>query len=350
MNETQKAPFYQRKWFAFLCLFFFPPAGIALLWIFHSDMKRHTKVILTIIGILWLIVLSVSKNTDSQSNLQETGQSQSETTISESNSSNNVEAETQEKQIESPLLSYEVKEGDLMNGPKTKAVGTYAYIEIPADVLDSITPEDISAFAEKRVSDSNYNYFSIVGDNGKGICFEGSQIYSASYGILADNNAVETKLGTWIYSVDSASYSFEKVKNADKKEAAAIKKKKKQAKEEAKRAEKLEQMLIFDNDKFHGTYVAIMNSIINANLNVDTHTILGEWTFVDFSDKDDGVLIGMTKVDVDGMAAKQDVVCVFQAKPDYSYICHYLYCTDLIIDDGFADEVMETFGMPTLNQ
>ncbi len=108
-----------------------------------------------------------------------------------------------------------------------------------------------------------------------------------------------------------------------------------------------QDMLKFDDEKYHSEYIAAMDTIIGRYANVDTHMFAEPWTFADFDGEDNGIVVGMTKVDVDGMVAKQDVFCVFETDPDYNTVCHYLYCTELLVDDGVASDLMRTFNMPT---
>lgn len=85
MNE--KTRFYQKKWFLWLCLIVFPPVGLILLWTVQKAMKKKTKVILSVVFALWLIILWGSTNggksdipTDTEKNVPQTEQ---EDTLSE---------------------------------------------------------------------------------------------------------------------------------------------------------------------------------------------------------------------------------------------------------------------------
>lgn len=63
MNEKKK--FYQKKWFLWLCLIVLPPVGIILLWTVHKTMKKKTKVILSVVFVLWFIILIGASNNSS---------------------------------------------------------------------------------------------------------------------------------------------------------------------------------------------------------------------------------------------------------------------------------------------
>ncbi len=53
----EKSKFYAKKWFMWVMLILFAPVGIFLMWKFHPEMKKNTKIILTIVfAILFLII------------------------------------------------------------------------------------------------------------------------------------------------------------------------------------------------------------------------------------------------------------------------------------------------------
>lgn len=57
-NYDEKSMFYTRVWFMWIMLIFFAPVGIFLMWKFHPEMKKNTKIILTIVfAILFFFVI-----------------------------------------------------------------------------------------------------------------------------------------------------------------------------------------------------------------------------------------------------------------------------------------------------
>ena len=56
-NIAPKPPFWKRTWFITLTCIFFPPVGIALLWICRKPSKKKTRIILTAFLCLWTWVL-----------------------------------------------------------------------------------------------------------------------------------------------------------------------------------------------------------------------------------------------------------------------------------------------------
>ena len=74
--ENEKVKFYKKKWFMWVCLIVLPPVGIILLWAFHKEMKKVTRIILTIVFALWFVILIVPGNSnDNPSNSEATTQS-----------------------------------------------------------------------------------------------------------------------------------------------------------------------------------------------------------------------------------------------------------------------------------
>lgn len=55
--QTEKKKFYQAKWFLWLWLILFPPVGIILLWVCHKEMKQVSRVILSVVFVIWFIIL-----------------------------------------------------------------------------------------------------------------------------------------------------------------------------------------------------------------------------------------------------------------------------------------------------
>lgn len=57
-NIKEKPKFYTEVWFMWVMLIFFSPVGIFLMWKFHDEIKKNTKIILSIIfAILFLFIV-----------------------------------------------------------------------------------------------------------------------------------------------------------------------------------------------------------------------------------------------------------------------------------------------------
>lgn len=58
--QTEKKKFYQTKWFLWLWLIVFPPIGIILLWTCHKQKKKESRIVLSVVFIIWFIILMVA--------------------------------------------------------------------------------------------------------------------------------------------------------------------------------------------------------------------------------------------------------------------------------------------------
>lgn len=86
------------------------------------------------------------------------------------------------------ILGHDVLTADVMNGPKTKAIGTYAYIEMNRSELDGLSDDQWVEIFD-AVDGMDYNYFSIVCEDGTGAVFPGCS-FMASVGEMDDNGAI----------------------------------------------------------------------------------------------------------------------------------------------------------------
>lgn len=86
------------------------------------------------------------------------------------------------------ILGHDIKTADVMNGPKTKAIGTYAYIEMDRSELDGLSDDQWVEIFE-TVDGMNYNYFSIICEDGTGAVFPGCS-FTASVGKMDDKGAI----------------------------------------------------------------------------------------------------------------------------------------------------------------
>ena len=66
-NETkydESGKFYTTAWFMWVMLIFFAPVGIFLMWKFHPEMKKNTKIILTIVFAILFLAIAFGENSD----------------------------------------------------------------------------------------------------------------------------------------------------------------------------------------------------------------------------------------------------------------------------------------------
>ena len=81
-DESNK--FYTKAWFMWVLLIFFSPVGIFLMWKFHPEMKKNTKIILTAVLAILFLIVAFGGNSD-------------ETTTSNGNSNTNTNTNTVSK-------------------------------------------------------------------------------------------------------------------------------------------------------------------------------------------------------------------------------------------------------------
>ena len=62
VNNVAKSKFYEQIWFMWVMLIFFAPVGIFFMWKFHPEMKKNTKVILTVVFAILFIILEILLN------------------------------------------------------------------------------------------------------------------------------------------------------------------------------------------------------------------------------------------------------------------------------------------------
>ena len=107
-----------------------------------------------------------------------------------------------------PLLNAQVITAPVKSGDNSKTLGTYAYISITKDILKTVTLEQFTEFAQTVVDNSGYNWFSIICEDGTGICFSGSDIYYPSYGKLDTDGAITDGYGDITWDFDTSSYTY----------------------------------------------------------------------------------------------------------------------------------------------
>lgn len=107
-----------------------------------------------------------------------------------------------------PLLNAQVVTAPVKSGDNSKTLGTYAYISISKAILKAVTLEQFTEFAQTVVDNSGYNWFSIICEDGTGICFSGSDIYYPSYGKLDTDGAITDGYGDITWDFDTNSYTY----------------------------------------------------------------------------------------------------------------------------------------------
>lgn len=86
------------------------------------------------------------------------------------------------------ILGHDVHTADVMNGPKTKAIGTWAYIEMDRAEFDGLSDEQWMLIFD-AVDGLDYNWFSILCGDGTGATFPGCS-FMATVGKVDDDGAI----------------------------------------------------------------------------------------------------------------------------------------------------------------
>lgn len=68
VNNVAKSKFYEQTWFMWVMLIFFAPVGIFFMWKFHPEMKKNTKIILTIVFAILFIIIMASSGSETDDN------------------------------------------------------------------------------------------------------------------------------------------------------------------------------------------------------------------------------------------------------------------------------------------
>lgn len=131
-----------------------------------------------------------------------------ESTISSNNNSAEELYDTDTTEAGERLMNATVFKADVYNGIKTEVIGERAYIIFPKEFLRNITEKDYSEFINSNVKGKNYNWFSIICDDGTGIHFASSFSDLGTYGKLNNEGGITDALG-FIYENKSGGYTYE---------------------------------------------------------------------------------------------------------------------------------------------
>lgn len=76
-DESSK--FYTKAWFMWVMLIIFAPVGIFLMWKFHPEMKKNTKIILTVVFAILFLAIAFGGNSDETTTNNDSSNSNSNT-------------------------------------------------------------------------------------------------------------------------------------------------------------------------------------------------------------------------------------------------------------------------------
>lgn len=109
--------------------------------------------------------------------------------------STHAEPVQEEPAVENPLIDCTIFTSDVYNGFKTEVIGKRAYIIVTKAVLSSVTSEQFTEFTESSVGDSGCDWFSVICDDGTGLCFAGSYSAFAEYGKIDSEGVITEVVG-----------------------------------------------------------------------------------------------------------------------------------------------------------
>lgn len=102
------------------------------------------------------------------------------------------------------LINLEIKTADILNGSGNTSIGTRAYVNTSKSSLRSATEEQFAEFAREKVEGADYNWFSIICEDGTGIVFSGCIIEICEYGKINDNGTIDELVGHIKVSADGS--------------------------------------------------------------------------------------------------------------------------------------------------
>ncbi len=97
INTDKKQPFYKKMWFLVLLFIILPPIGIIFMWATKKDWTKKTKIILTIILLIWTVVtLSIGNSDNSSPSISDEHSTESEVIITETTTKKRIDTNIQE--------------------------------------------------------------------------------------------------------------------------------------------------------------------------------------------------------------------------------------------------------------
>lgn len=106
------------------------------------------------------------------------------------------------------LLAANVHVNDVMNGTKTEKIGQRAHINMRKSDATAASMEEFTAFVQEKVRDSGYNWWSILFEDGTGICFPASSSSAASYGEVDEEGCITQVEGDIFLASGTKGYTY----------------------------------------------------------------------------------------------------------------------------------------------
>lgn len=132
--EKEKQKIYKTKWFLWLWLIIFSPVGIILLWTCHNEMKKKSKIILSVVFAIWFAIICIGANGGSSTTPTSTLATQTH-------------------------LYDKAEIKDVVNGSRTEKIGEYSIIKVSSA---DVTEESLTDWYFNYVIKNNYNWCMIL--------------------------------------------------------------------------------------------------------------------------------------------------------------------------------------------
>lgn len=71
-TAKSESKFYEQTWFMWVMLIFFAPVGIFFMWKFHPEIKKNTKITLTVVFAILFIIIMASNSSETDDNSRNT--------------------------------------------------------------------------------------------------------------------------------------------------------------------------------------------------------------------------------------------------------------------------------------
>ena len=140
--ENKRKKFYQKNWFLWFWLLVFPPIGLILLWTCHKEKKQKTKIILSVVFVIWFFILSSATSTDTEEGMQSTTEISTDVSV--------------DKFIEDvkSVIQYDIGENEEIKDVTLENGNLCVYVDISNADPTPLTMEDLALSRTSSITDA----------------------------------------------------------------------------------------------------------------------------------------------------------------------------------------------------
>ena len=134
----------------------FPPIGLVLLWTCYKEKKKKTKIILSIVFVIWFIILFSATSSDTEENTQnkeENVQHVEENTQNTPEILVNVSTDMFLKDVKSAIQD-DIGEGESIKDVTIENGNLYVYVDISNVDPTPLTMEDLALSRASSITDA----------------------------------------------------------------------------------------------------------------------------------------------------------------------------------------------------